>query len=307
MKIIFMGTPQFAVPSLEILLKNGYDIPLVVTVPDKQAGRGLHLKHSEIKEFAFANNLNISQPEFLKDEIFIKEIESIKPDLIVVVAFRILPKEIFLIPESGTINLHASLLPKYRGAAPINWALINGEKQTGVTTFFIEEKVDTGNLLLQRKTNIEESDDYGILYEKLSLLGAETLLDTVKQIESKQITPLKQDNSLATPAPKILKEHCRINWATESYKIHNLIRGLSPHPSAYTTLDNKLVKIFSSKLTDKQTIDAPGKLTVEKKSLLVSAKDYFLEISELQLEGKKRIKASEFINSLKKEDNKLFV
>jgi methionyl-tRNA formyltransferase len=219
-----MGTPKFAVPSLEILIRNGYNIPFVVTVPDKKQGRGLKIQYSEIKQFALNNNFEVIQPEILKDEALINKIKSAKPDLIVVVAFRILPKEIFTIPKLGTINVHASLLPKYRGAAPINWALINGEKETGVTTFLIDEKVDTGNILLQKRVDIDDTDNFESLYNKLSVIGSVLLLDTIIKIKEESITTSFQNNSLATPAPKITKEHCKINWSLKSVQIHNLIR-----------------------------------------------------------------------------------
>ena len=221
-------------------------------------------------------------------------------------AFRILPKEIFTIPKLGTINVHASLLPKYRGAAPINWALINGDKQTGVTTFFIDEKVDTGNLLLQKKVDIDDTDNFENLYNKLSEIGSELLLETIKKIESGTIKPVFQDNSSATPAPKITKEHCRINWSLKSVQIHNLVRGLSPHPAAYTYFNEKIIKIFTTNLTGKQNPGQPGKISIENKALFVSTGDLSLEILELQLEGKKRIKSREFINSLQQTDNLSF-
>ena len=249
MKIIFMGTPEFAVPSLEILLNSHHEIAAVVTVPDKPQGRGLKLNESDIKKFALKHKLKILQPEKLKEESFVNEIKSLAPDIIVVVAFRILPKEVFTIPVYGTFNLHASLLPKYRGAAPINWALINGETETGVTTFFLKEKVDTGNVIMQNKCDIDEEDDAGTLHDKLSLLGAKTVMSTVNLIEmtNGNVPVYEQDEVLFTTAPKITREFCKINWDNDVSTIHNFVRGLSPYPAAYTILNGKIVKIFKTK------------------------------------------------------------
>ncbi|MBL7128161.1 MAG: methionyl-tRNA formyltransferase [Ignavibacteria bacterium] len=300
MKIIFMGTPEFAVPSLDILLKNNHNIVGVVTVPDKRKGRGRTMQYSDVKKYAIENNLYLLQPEKMKDPSFIKEIENLQPDLIVIVAFRILPKEIFTIPKYGSFNLHASLLPKYRGAAPINWALINGEKETGVTTFFLKETVDTGNIILQTKIPINDDDDAGTIHDKLSEIGAETVLKTVKLIEKGNVNVTSQDNSLASPAPKIFKEDCRINWEQDSLKIYNFIRGLSPYPASYTYLDNKIVKIYKSKLTNMKVTSNPATIHTEDKKLFVNTKDCMIEILELQLEGKKRMSSNDFINGILK-------
>ncbi len=300
MKIIFMGTPSFAVPSLNILLENNYDIISVVTVPDKKMGRGQILSQSEVKKFAVEKSLNILQPENLKDEAFISKLKSMAPVLIIVVAFKILPPEIFTIPKLGSVNLHASLLPKYRGAAPINWALINGEKETGVTTFFLEKKVDTGNIILQRKTDISEADNAGTLQERLSKLGADLVLDTVRLIEAGKAFPVKQDNSLLSAAPKIFKDDCFIDWNNNSAAIHNFIRGLSPYPAAVTHFDSKLTKIYKSSLTKLNTEGANGKIIIIGKNLYASTADYLLEILELQIEGKRKITAAEFINGMAK-------
>lgn len=300
MKIIFMGTPKFAVPSLDILIKNNFDIISVVTAPDKKKGRGQIINHSEIKKFALSKNLNVLQPDNLSTPEFISNLKSLKPDLIVVVAFRILPEEIFTIPSHGSFNLHASLLPKYRGAAPVNWALINGEKQTGVTTFFLEKKVDTGNIILQKKITIDDSDNSGTLHDKLSLLGSQTVLETVMLIADGNTVTSGQDNSKSSPAPKIFKENCIISWNDESIKIHNLIRGLSPYPAAFTKLENKIIKIFNSNLTKIKSSSAPGELLINDKKLFVNTKDFLIEILELQTEGKKRISSADFINGLDK-------
>lgn len=300
-----MGTPEFAVPSLNILVKNNYDICGVVTVPDKKKGRGLNLSNSDIKKFSMKHSLNILQPDNLRDPEFIKTLTDLKPDLILVVAFKILPEEVFTIPKYGSVNLHASLLPKFRGAAPINHALINGETESGVTTFFLKKKVDTGNIILQKKINIDKDDDAGTLHDKLSELGAESVLETVRLIEAGNVIPQIQNDSDASPAPKIFKENCIIDWNQNACKIHDFIRGLSPYPAAFTFLNNRSVKIFRSALTGNSKKETPGSIVVEEKKLLVSCLDNMIEILELQTEGKKSIPASEFINGLDK-NKKLF-
>jgi methionyl-tRNA formyltransferase len=301
MKIIFMGTPGFAVPSLDILLKNNYHISAVVTVPDKKQGRGLHLHFSEVKKYALEKNLTVLQPDNLKDESFITEIKNLNPDLIIVVAFRILPEEIYNIPELGSFNLHASLLPKYRGAAPINRAIMNGETKTGVTTFFLQQKVDTGNIILQKETEIDESDNAGTLHDKLSILGAEATLETVKMIESENARTFSQDESEASKAPKIFRQDCIINWNRPAAEIRNLIRGLSPYPGAFSTLENKIFKIFSANLTPVSSDLEPGTILVRDKKLFINTSDNLLELTEVQPEGKRKLNSSEFINGLKKD------
>lgn len=296
-----MGTPEFAVPSLKLLYENNYKIESVVTVPDSRKGRGLKISESPVKVFAHQNNLNILQPVNLKDIEFENQIRFLEPDLIIVVAFRILPKEIFNIPKYGSFNLHASLLPKYRGAAPINWAIINGESETGVTSFFLKEKVDTGNIIIQKRTEIMTDDNAGTLHDKLTFLGAQVVLETVRMIESGNNSVTEQDNSLASAAPKIFKEDCFIRWNQQSRDIHNLIRGLSPYPGAYTHIENKSVKILKSLLSENKSNDTAGKIFIESRRLYVNADDKLLEICELQPEGKKRMSASDFINGLDKD------
>ncbi len=293
-----MGTPQFAVPSLDILIKNGHEISAVVTVPDKPKGRGQKLGISEVKQYSLENNLKILQPVKLKDENFLNELKFLQPDLIIIVAFRVLPSVIFDIPKHGIFNLHGSLLPKYRGAAPINWAIINGDKETGVTTFFLKEKVDTGNIILQEKIDIGENDTFGEIYERLSYIGANLVLETVKEIESNNVKLQEQKDEHSSPAPKIFKEHCRIDWSKTSSEIHNLIRGLSPHPAAWTTLDGKIFKIYLTLKTEIASNSSAGILIKEGKRLLVNTNDNMLEILELQLEGKKRVKAIDFLNGI---------
>ncbi len=300
MKIIFMGTPEFAVPSLEILLNSHHEISAVVTIPDKPQGRGLKLSESDVKKFAVQHNLRVFQPEKLKDEKFISEIKSLLPDLIVVVAFRILPKDVFNIPKYGSFNLHASLLPKFRGAAPINRALINGEKETGVTTFFLKEKVDTGSVIMQNSCSIEENDDAGTLHDKLSGLGAKTVMSTVNLIEmtNGNVPVYEQDEVLFTTAPKITKEFCKINWDNDANTIYNFIRGLAPYPAAYTSLDGKLIKIYKTiKAADSNNQNyQAGKINVNNGSIFVECKDGLLEILSLQMEGKKKLGSKEFLN-----------
>ncbi len=295
MKIVFFGTPDFAIPSLKILIENNYDIVAVITVPDKQKGRGLKLEPSPVKKFALKNNLPLLQPEKLTDENFQNQLKELEPDLGVIVAYRILPVQVYTIPSKGTFNLHASLLPKYRGPAPIQWALINGESETGVTTFFLKEKVDTGNIILQRKVEIEDEDNFQTLHDKLSVIGAELVLETVKKIESGDVHPVPQNEGEASLAPKITKEICRINWNQSAIKIHNLVRGLSPHPAAFTYLENKMIKIFKTKMKSEQSFNSPGVVEIVDSELLVNTTDNLISILELQPESRRRMSAKEFL------------
>jgi methionyl-tRNA formyltransferase len=298
MNIIFMGTPEFAVPTLKALLFTHHKISAVVTVPDKPKGRGQRLGESDVKKFAVENSLDILQPVSLKDEEFIDEIKALEPDLIIVVAFRILPKAIFKIPKFGSINLHASLLPKYRGAAPINWAIINGERETGVTTFFLQEKVDTGSVILQNKIDINADDTAGTMHDKLMQLGAETVIATVDLIENSGGSPpvFKQNNSEASPAPKIFKDDCRINFDESVDKVYDFIRGLSPYPGAFTEHNGKIIKIFSTVKSHWDSLKGPGRFFIKEGGLYVSCLNEFLEITELQIEGKRRMNVQEFLN-----------
>ena len=291
-----MGTPEFAVPSLKILSRH--NISAVVTVPDKARGRGLKLSQSAVKKFALENGLNILQPEKLKDEMFVNQIKSLKPDLIVVVAFRLLPKEIYTIPQYSSINLHASLLPKYRGAAPISRAIINGEKETGVTTFFLKDKVDTGSIIMQNYCEITEEDDAGTLHDKLMELGALTVYSTVNIIEYSDGKPpvSAQDESQASSAPKIFKEDSRIDWNKPIEIVYNFIRGLSPNPAAFTVLNDKVIKIYKTRKSETGSQEKPGKFIVSGEKIFVSCAEGQLEILELQLESKKRMNSLEFIN-----------
>ncbi len=294
MKIVFMGTPDFAIPSLRKLFESNYELTAVVTAPDKERGRGQKVSFTSVKQFAVDNNIRLFQPEKLKDESFISGLKSLNADLFVVVAFRILPKEVFMIPSEGSFNLHASLLPKYRGAAPIQWALIKGEMETGVTTFKLEEKVDTGNIYIQRKIPVDLTDNFGTLHDKLSYLGASVVSDTVDMIRAGEYRLLEQNNNLATPAPKITKQIAEIGWSKSAEEIHNLIRGLAPYPGAYFTFKNKIIKVYDSKVIDNPDIK-PGEFQQTKIKLVAGCGSKALEIIELQQEGKKRLKIEEFL------------
>ncbi len=293
-----MGTPEFAVPSLNILLNSHHKISAVVTVPDKPKGRGQHISQSDVKKSAEVSGLSILQPVSLKDPEFIEEIKELSPDLIVVVAFRILPKNIFKIPKFGSINLHASLLPKYRGAAPINWAVINGERETGVTTFFLQEKVDTGSIIMQKSIDIGIEDNAGTVHDKLMRVGAQAVFDTVDLIENTNGMPpvIKQNNGEATPAPKIFKEDCRIDFDRSVDKVYDFIRGLSPYPGAFTVYNGKLIKIFAAIKSHWDSLKGPGRFFIKEGKLYVSTLNEFLEITELQIEGKRRMSSAEFLN-----------
>jgi methionyl-tRNA formyltransferase len=297
LRIIFMGTPEFAVPSLDLLYKEGYDIVGVVTAPDKPAGRGMKLSESEVKKYAVANNLKVFQPEKLKHPDFIEQLRELNADLQVVVAFRMLPELVWNMPPLGTINLHASLLPQYRGAAPINWAIINGEKETGVTTFKLQHEIDTGNILLQEKIKITDDETAGSLHDKMKALGAKVLLRTVQQLHNGtfQEHPQRHSSKLC-PAPKIFPEDCKINWNQEVAEINNFIRGLSPYPTAFTFLNGKKLKIFSAEIEQFSGLDIPGNFITDRKSYLkFAARDGYISVKELQLEGKKRMRVADFL------------
>lgn len=318
MRIVFMGTPEFAVASLDILIKNDYNVVGVVTVPDKPAGRGQQIQQSAIKKYAVEHNLNLLQPEKLKDENFIAELKSLKADVQFVVAFRMLPEVVWHMPKMGTYNLHASLLPKYRGAAPINWAIINGEKESGVTTFKLKHQIDTGNILFQEKVKIEPTTTAGELHDKLMLVGAELILKTVSEIErsfvsGKELDFLPQDDQLACHAPKIFKEDCQIDWTKPGNEINNFIRGLSPYPTAFTQLKNgedqiQLVKIFNSKFEIFPPNHPNGLLLTNNKTYLkVFCEDGLIEVEEIQLQGKKKIGIREFLRGFKVKDKAMFL
>lgn len=302
--IIFMGTPEFAVTSLKTLLDKGYNVKAVVTTPDKPAGRGKNIQFSDVKKFALEHNLPILQPEKLKSPEFLAQLKEIDADLFVVVAFRMLPKEVWAMPKRGTINLHAALLPDYRGAAPINHAIINGETETGITTFYIDEQIDTGKIIMQERCAIEPEDNIGTLYDKLMFIGAEAVCKTVDIIASGNVNAIEQD-SIRTeglhPAPKITKEFCQINWNNKSIDIHNLIRGLSPYPAAWCYLkDDITAKIFTSAYSiEKHNLEAGTFVSDNKSFLKVATQDGFVSILELQMQGKKRMAIKDFLNGFK--------
>jgi len=299
MKIVFMGTPDFSIPSLKILLESKHKILAVVTQPDKERGRGQKVSFTPVKQFAVENNIPVYQPEKLKgNSEFVDQMKSLEPDLFVVVAFRILPKEIFEIPKFGSFNLHGSYLPKYRGAAPIQWALINGETETGLTTFKLAEKVDTGNIYLQEKVKIYPEDNFETLHDRMSELGAKMVLETVNLIESGIYELKKQDDSLASPAPKITKEICLIDWTKSATEIHNLVRGLSPHPAAYFIYGEKVIKVYKTQIMERNDLK-PLQIEQTKKELIIGCGKNTLRILELQQEGRKRMTDEEFLRGFK--------
>ena len=304
-----MGTPEFAVAPLKALLDAGYDIPAVVTVPDKPKGRGLQLSQSDVKKFVIEHNNNhkeidILQPDKLRDELFLNRLRSYNADLFIVVAFRMLPDAVWKMPKMGTFNLHASLLPKFRGAAPINWAIIQREKETGVTTFFIDEKIDTGCILLQERCPIEERETIETLHDKLMEMGSALVVQTVRELENGSVTPIPQDVSSLTPetsaAPKLNKTNCRIDWGRTAEEVDALVRGLSPYPAALTTMvtgsgEQIEMKIFATELTDTSS----DKVVLTDKKIMVPCSDKLLEITSLQPAGKKRMGARDFLNGHK--------
>lgn len=305
MRIVFLGTPDFATASLKELVEAGENIVAVVTAPDKPAGRGQKLSSSSVKQYAESVGLKILQPTNLKSEEFLEELKSLQPDLAIVVAFRMLPKAVWDLPTHGTFNLHASLLPQYRGAAPINWAIINGEKETGVTTFFINENIDTGNILFQEKVEIEATETAGSLHDKLMSVGAKLVLKTVNAIKEKNIQPIPQDETKELkPAPKIFKETCKINWQQPVEDVYNLIRGMSPYPAAWssfkntTTGNNLSFKLY--KVNKEVSSSTPFEIKTDEKSFLkIGCANGWINIKEIQLEGKKRMPIDDFLRGFR--------
>ncbi|MDD3330706.1 MAG: methionyl-tRNA formyltransferase [Bacteroidales bacterium] len=303
MKVVFMGTPDFATAILEtIVLSQRHEIAAVVTAVDKPGGRGMQLMQSSVKQFALKHHLPILQPEKLKDTSFIHSLESIQADVFVVVAFRMLPEVVWKIPPKGTINLHASLLPQYRGAAPINWAIIHGESETGLTTFFINEKIDEGNIILAHSVDIDEKDNAGSLHDKLMHVGGEIILDTLEQIENNTYKEKKQASFIyLKTAPKIFKKDCLIDWKQTPQKIHNFIRGLSPYPTAFTSYmddNNRLIsfKVYASKFEITIHNLPCGMIQSDGKEYVrVACKQGFIYIEEIQLDGKKRMPIKDFL------------
>lgn len=302
LRIVFMGTPDFAVATLKHILDNDYTVVGVITAPDRPAGRGRRVQQSAVKKFAQEKGLKVLQPTNLKDEDFITSLQTLQANLQVVVAFRMLPKVVWDMPEFGTFNLHASLLPQYRGAAPINWALINGENQTGVTTFFIDDKIDTGEIIAQRTTDIEEDENAGHLHDRLMNQGAVLVVETLRQIASNKVTTTKQPQLGAEKtAYKLNKDNTRINWNTSADVIHNLIRGLSPYPSAWTVLDNGNKEKVNLKVYDSAVIVTdhnlePGTVLVEDKKLKIACSNGFVILNEIQLAGKRRMPIKDVLN-----------
>jgi methionyl-tRNA formyltransferase len=306
MRIVFFGTPDFALASLEKLIQNKVNVVAAVTAADKPSGRGLQVQSSAIKEFCVQNKIRVLQPLNLKEDVFIKELRELNADLNIVVAFRMLPEQVWNMPRLGTYNLHASLLPKYRGAAPINWCIINNEKETGITTFKLQHQIDTGSILMFEKVNLNDTINAGELYEVLKMKGADLLLKTVKAIENAFINHLdldfiQQDEKLVCHAPKLNKENCLINWNKPVNEIYNLIRGLSPHPGAYCFISNgddkkKNFKILASKYTLENHQQTNGSLITDGKNFIKAyAVNGVLELTEVQLEGKKRMHVTEFL------------
>jgi methionyl-tRNA formyltransferase len=300
-----MGTPEFAVASLDILVQNNYEIVGVVTVPDKPAGRGQQLQQSAVKKYALEKGLHILQPEKLKDEAFINELKKLNADLQIVVAFRMLPEVVWNMAPLGTYNLHGSLLPKYRGAAPINWAVINGETESGVTSFKLKHEIDTGNMLFQAKAPISKTTTAGELHDTLMHVGADLILKTVKAIESGSYELKPQDDTQSIHAPKLFKETCKINWNNDAKKIYNLIRGLSPYPAAYTEFVDKNnqtlgIKIFVSEMEEvNHSLNAGTVMSDGKTFLKVACANGYIYIKELQMAGKKRMLVEEFLRGFK--------
>jgi methionyl-tRNA formyltransferase len=290
-----MGTPNFAIPPLKKLFESKHNLTAVVTAPDKERGRGRKVTFTPVKEFALEHDIPIMQPEKLKNNPrFVDELNNFDADLYVVVAFKILPTEVFEIPKFGSFNLHASYLPKYRGAAPIQWSLINGEQKTGLTTFKLAEKVDTGNVYLQKEVEIFPEDNFGTLHDKLSELGSDLVLDTVALIESGIFELKKQDNSLATPAPKITKEICKIDWNKSADEIHNLIRGLAPYPAAFFSFNNKVIKIYEAEVVHRDDLKSL-EIVQSQNELIIGCGKNAIRVLQLQQEGKKRMRVVEFL------------
>jgi len=314
-----MGTPEFAVESLKALVENGYQVVGVVTAPDKPAGRGLKVYEAAVKQYAVSRGINVLQPEKLKNPDFLKQLEDLKPDLQVVVAFRMLPEAVWKLPLLGTFNLHASLLPQYRGAAPLNWAIINGDTETGLTTFLLAQEIDTGSILFMEKEAISNTDTVGDLHDRLMVKGATLVMHTVDALANGNIHPVGQEDLQPAagelkPAPKLTRETMRINWELPGEKIRNLIRGLSPYPAAWTTLRNLSIgqetelKVFYAEKELSTHQETPGTILSDgKKYLKVACTDGFVFLTDLQLAGKKRMKVEEFLRGVKGIENYEFV
>jgi len=301
LRIVFMGTPEFAVKSLEAILDAGYNVVGVITAPDKPAGRGRKLRESAVKSYALSKNLKILQPTNLKSEEFQDELKELNPNVQVVVAFRMLPKSVWDLPEFGTFNLHASLLPQYRGAAPINWAIINGEEKTGVSTFFLDEKIDTGKMILQEETNIKETENVASLHNKLMDMGAQLIVKTLKAIANNTVTPKSQQESdTLKEAPKLTKDNTKVDWNESVENIYNLIRGLDPYPAAWCYLENSSdelkVKIYEIEKSKQEHHLPNGTISIIDNKIRVAAIDGYIIINEIQLPGKKKMLSKALLN-----------
>jgi methionyl-tRNA formyltransferase len=308
LRIVFMGTPEFAVGILDTILKNNYEVVGVITAADKPAGRGQKIKYSAVKEYALANNLTLLQPINLKDETFLSELKSLNANLQIVVAFRMLPKVVWEMPALGTFNLHASLLPNYRGAAPINWAIINGETKTGVTTFFIDDKIDTGAMILSSETAILPTENAGQLHDRLMNLGSETVVETLAMIEKGNVTTIIQkDDADIKTAYKLNKENCKIDWTKSALEINNLIRGLSPYPAAWCFFGDKNeewnVKIYETQIILEEHNHNIGSLICSKKEMKIAVQEGFIQILHLQFPGKKKMSTPELLNGISFSEN----
>lgn len=309
LRIVYMGTPEFAVEPLKRLVEGGYNVVGCITMPDKEAGRGHHIQFSPVKEYALSQNIPLLQPEKLKDEQFLSDLRNWKADIQIVVAFRMLPEVVWNMPRLGTFNLHASLLPQYRGAAPINWAVVNGEKETGVTTFFLTHEIDTGKIIRQKKLVIGENDCVGDVHDRLMDMGADLVTETMDIILGGDVTTYEQkcfykDERELKPAPKIFKETCRINWNQDVKTIHNFVRGFSPYPAAWCNLidpqgNTTIVKIFETEKIESNHNQAIGSFKFDKKFIDIAVNDGYIRIKSLQIPGKKRLSTEEFLRGFK--------
>lgn len=313
LRVVFMGTPEFAVETLNQILLAGFEVAGVITAPDKPSGRGRKLQQSAVKTFAVEKGIKVLQPTNLKSPEFIEELKALNPNVQVVVAFRMLPKVVWQFPELGTFNLHASLLPQYRGAAPINWAIINGEKKTGVSTFFIDEKIDTGEMILQKEMKIEEEENVGNLHDKLKTIGAELVVETLKLIQSGKFKTQKQEeNNQLKEAPKLGKENTRVNWEKTPKEIFNFVRGLDPYPGAWSWYNNGneeqlQMKIYNVQYETKPHNNPSGTLLVEGKNLKIAVNNGFIDLLQIQLPGKRKMEAGELLNGYQfQEEAKVF-
>ena len=307
LKVVFMGTPEFSVHILDKIIKATYDVVGVVSTPDKPAGRGQRIHSSAVTKYAREHNLHLMQPSKLKAKSFVEELKSLNADVFVVVAFRMLPEIVWSMPPKGTFNLHASLLPQYRGAAPINWAIINGEKESGITTFLLDKNIDTGNILLQKKVNIQPNETAGELHDDLMYNGADLVVETLQALEENRVEPKPQKEIQdLKEAPKLFKENTQINWDNSLEDIHNFVRGLNPYPSAWTTInidgDKKLLKIFKVDIEKAKHSQPIGEIVKENKRLGVIHKDGYVWLEEVQLEGKRRMNTLDFANGMSSVD-----